>query len=80
MAVACKGDNGRWQPNYSNVLGTLAAGGLSNVYYPAANRNGIGLTFENTLIGLGGSAMGAVVEEFFSKRLTPHAREPQPSH
>jgi hypothetical protein len=80
MAVVCKGNNGHWQPNYSNVLGSLAAGGLSNVYYPAANRNGLGLTFENTLIGLGGSAMGAVVEEFFSKRLTPHARDTQPSH
>ena len=24
-AFICKGDNGRWQPNYSNVLGSLAA-------------------------------------------------------
>lgn len=79
-AVICKGDNGHWQPNYSSILGSLAAGGLSNVYYPAANRNGVGLTFENTLIGIGGSALGGVVEEFFSKRLTPHARDPQPSH
>ena len=48
-AVICKGDNGRWQPNYSSVLGSLAAGGLSNLYYPASSRNGVGLTFENTL-------------------------------
>src|SRR5580698_1183712 len=39
-AVICKGDNGRWQPNYSNVLGNLAAAGISNAYYPASNRNG----------------------------------------
>ena len=78
-AVICKGDNGHWQPNYSSVLGSLAAGGLSNLYYPSSNRNGIGLTFENTLIGIGGSAIGGVVEEFFSKKLTPHAHNPQPS-
>jgi len=73
--VICKGDNGHWQPNYSSVLGSLAAGGLSNLYSPASSRNGVGLTFENTLVGIGGSAMSAVVEEFFSKKLTPHARD-----
>jgi Carboxypeptidase regulatory-like domain len=76
-AVICKGDNGHWQPNYSSVLGSLAAGGLSNLYYPASSRNGVGLTFENTLIGVGGSAMSAVVEEFFSKKLTPHSHDQQ---
>jgi hypothetical protein len=78
-AVICKGDNGHWQPNYSSVLGSLAAGGLSNLYYPASNRNGVGLTFENTLIGIGGSAAAGVVEEFFSKKITPHASDPQAS-
>ncbi|HSS99316.1 MAG TPA: carboxypeptidase-like regulatory domain-containing protein, partial [Terriglobales bacterium] len=34
-AVICKGDNGHWQTNYSGILGSLAAGGLSNLYYPA---------------------------------------------
>jgi hypothetical protein len=49
-SVICKGDNGHWQPNYSNVLGNLAAGGISNLYYPSQNRNGAGLTFENAAI------------------------------
>jgi len=75
-AVICKGDNGRWQPNYSSMLGALAAGGISNLYYPAQNRNGVGLTFENALIGIGGSALGALAEEFFLRRLTPHAGNP----
>lgn len=73
MAVVCKGDNGRWQPNYSNILGDLAAGGVSNLYYPASNRNGVGLTFENTAIGIGGSALSGIIQEFFLRRLTPHA-------
>jgi hypothetical protein len=34
-SVICKGDNGRWQTNYSSILGNLAAGGISNLYYPA---------------------------------------------
>ena len=73
--IICKGDNGRWQPNYSSVLGSLAAGGLSNLYYPAANRNGIGLTFQNTAIGLGGSAIGGVVQEFLLHKVTTHSHE-----
>ena len=78
-AVICKGDNGHWQPNYSNVLGSLAAGGLSSLYYPASDRNGVALTFENALIGIGGSAAGAVFQEFFSKKLTPHVQDHPPS-
>jgi hypothetical protein len=79
-AVICKGDNGHVQPNYSNMLGSLAAGGISNLYYPASDRNGVGLTFENSLIGIGGSAMGAVVEEFFLRKVTPHAASRQPGN
>lgn len=74
-AVICKGDNGRWQPNYSSMLGALAAGGISNLYYPASSRNGVGLTFENAGIGIGGTALGGVIQEFFLRRLTPHASD-----
>ena len=78
-AVICKGDNRHWQPNYSSVMGSLAAGGLSNLYYPAANRNGLALTFENSLFGIGGSAAAAVVQEFFVRKPT-HAQDLQSSH
>jgi len=30
--VICRGDNGRPQPNYSRVLGSFAAAGISNIY------------------------------------------------
>jgi Carboxypeptidase regulatory-like domain len=79
-AVICKGDNGRWQPDYSGILGSLAAGGISNLYYPAGNRNGVQLTFENTLIGIGGSGISNLFQEFLIRRLTPHARDPQANH
>jgi hypothetical protein len=73
-AVICKGDNGHWQFDYSGIIGALAAGGISNLYYPASSRNGAGLTFENTLIGIGGSAVGNLFQEFLIRKLTPHAQ------
>jgi len=70
-AVLCKGDNGHWQFNYSGIIGGLAAGGISNLYYPASNRNGLGLTFENAGFGTLGSAVGNLFQEFVVRRLTP---------
>ena len=67
----CKGDNGRWQPNYSNVMGSLAAGGISNFYYPSQDRDGAELTFENAALGLGATAVANVLQEFFIKKITP---------
>ena len=76
-AVICKGDNGRWQANYSNILGNLAAGGISNLYYPADDRSGVALTFENALVGIGATAATNVVEEFLMRKLTRNAPKPQ---
>jgi hypothetical protein len=70
-SVICKGDNGRWQTNYSSILGNLAAGGISNLYYPAKDRNAAGLTFENALIGIGASAAANLLQEFVIRKLTP---------
>jgi hypothetical protein len=69
-SVICKGDNGHWQANYSSILGSLAAGGISNLYYPAENRDGVQLTFENALIGIGESAAINVLQEFVLRKLT----------
>ncbi len=71
MAVVCKGDNGRWQPSYSAILGGLAAGGISNLYYPAGSRDGVRLTFENALFGTAESAAQNLVQEFIVRRFTP---------
>jgi hypothetical protein len=70
-AFICKGDNGHWQPNYSGILGSLAAGGISNLYYPEQDRNGVGLTFENATIGIGATAVTNLLQEFLVKKLTP---------
>jgi hypothetical protein len=78
-SVICKGDNGHWQANYSGILGTLAAGGISNLYYPAKNRDGAELTFENTLIGIGETAAVNLLQEFVIRRLTPNAAHHEPA-
>jgi len=70
-SVMCKGDNGHWQVNYSGILGGAAAGGISNLYYPEADRNGIDLTLENTAIGIAGSAVQNLFQEFIVRKLTP---------
>jgi Carboxypeptidase regulatory-like domain len=77
-AVICKGDNGHWQANYSGILGSLAAGGISNLYYPASDR-GAALTFENTAIGIGGTAILNLMKEFVLTKITtnvPHRPNP----
>jgi hypothetical protein len=78
-SVICKGDDGHWQANYSNILGSLAAGGISNLYYPATNRDGAELTFENALIGIGESAAVNLLQEFFIRRLTPNVPNREPA-
>jgi len=71
MTVACKGDNGHWQPNYSGIAGGLAAGGISNLYYPASDRNGVSLTFENAGLGIAEGAVQNLIQEFVVRKFTP---------
>jgi hypothetical protein len=78
-AVVRRGDNGRWQPDYSRVLGHLAAGAISNLYYPPEDRHGIDLTLTNTAIGVGGAAVGNLLQEFLYARFTSHARRARDS-
>jgi len=71
MSVICKGDNGHWQLYYSGIMGGLASGGISNLYYPAKDR-GAGLVFENEIFGIGGSAAANLIQEFLVPKLTPN--------
>jgi hypothetical protein len=69
-SVIRKGDRGRWQPNYSGILGSLASGVISNFYYPAEDRRGARLTLQNTALGIGGGAVGHIAQEFLYARIT----------
>jgi len=66
----CRGDNGHWQPNFSNVGGNLAAGAIANLYYPASNRHGASLVFSTALIRLTETTIASIFQEFFVPRLT----------
>ncbi len=61
----CKHDkSGKWEPNYSNVIGNIAAGGISNLYYPGGESD-IGTTFENGFVVTAEGAVGSVFQEFW---------------
>ena len=79
MAVICKGDNGHWQFNYSAILGSLIAAGISNSYYPPHDR-GAALTFENTAIGIGTTAAANLFQEFIVKKITPNLPKHDPGN
>ncbi len=66
-----RGDNGRLEPNYSQLLGSFAAAGLSNVYRAPGDRR-VGLTFRNGLVITGTGAVENLLREFFSRKLTPN--------
>lgn len=60
----CRGDNGHWQPNYSNVGGNIIAGALSNYYYPSQN-SGWGQAISNGFIVTTEGTVGGVFDEFW---------------
>lgn len=69
--IRCKGDNGRWQPNYSNIAGNMLAGTISNLYYPDGDR-GIELTVKRAFTVSAEGVIGAMFFEFWpdiSRRL-----------
>ena len=67
-----KGDNGKWQPNYSSLGGDLASGAIANLYYPSSNR-GAGLVFSNFAIGTAERVGAAIAQEFLLGKFTRRA-------
>jgi len=74
MSVMCKGDNGHWQFNYSALTGGVAAGEISNLYYPASDQSSWHVVVDTTAIGMGENAIGNLFQEFLSRKLTPKSR------
>jgi len=70
-AVICRGDNGRLQPNYSQVLGSFAATGISNFYRAPGDRTA-SLTLRNGLAMTATAAAQNLIREFLSRKLTPN--------
>ena len=77
-AVICRGDNGKWQPNYSGVMGDIAGGAASNLYYPASDRTSASTTLENGLINALLDGAGNLLQEFIFHNITPHLNKTPP--
>jgi len=71
--IICKGDNGRWQPNYSSLGGYLASGAVANAYYPQNNR-GAGLVLNTFFTDIAANVANSVIQEFVLRKLTPSAK------
>ncbi|MFY9691277.1 MAG: carboxypeptidase-like regulatory domain-containing protein [Candidatus Acidiferrales bacterium] len=74
-SVLSKSDSGHWQPNYSDFLGGVIVGSLSNAYYPSRNR-GVGLVFDTVLLRIGESSVAGIFQEFLSRRPPPDPPDP----
>ncbi len=71
-SVKCKGDNGHWQPNYSNIIGSFAGAALGALYLPANDRRGSGFVVSSALIRLGETSLAGVLQEFVFSKVTPN--------
>ena len=63
-AIWTRRDNGKWGPNYANVLGNIISGGISNAYYPAADR-GLSKTFTGAATVTAEGTIGSELIEFW---------------
>lgn len=67
----CHTDSGGRSVSWENILGAFSSGGLSNAYYPPADR-GFGLTMSRSAIAIGYGTLGGLLDEFYpdiSRRL-----------
>lgn len=73
-------DAGGSRFNYSNTLGAITAGAISNAYYPSSDR-GVGLVFSRAAISIAIGTAGAVFAEFgpdIGKKLSRKAKKKGP--
>jgi hypothetical protein len=79
-AVMCKGDNKKYEVNYSAILGAFMTGAISYTYYPASDRSA-SLLVQTALIRIAEGSVAGLFQEFVVKRLTPHLKkEPPPQN
>ena len=69
----CKGDNGAWQPNYSQLGGSLIGYSISSAYYPSSDRTA-GHLFQTFGIDLGLHVVGSLAQEFILGKFTSRSK------
>jgi hypothetical protein len=71
-SVVARNDRTRkWEPNYSGILGSLAAGAVSYTYIPARDRS-TGIYLQESLVRLGESSVAGILQEFVLRKFTSH--------
>jgi hypothetical protein len=75
-AFRTKGDNGKWQPPYAGLLGTVASAEISNTYYPGA-RTQYSLLGRSLMFHFVGLVAVNLAQEFLLKKVTSHKPELQ---
>ena len=76
-AVMCKGDNKKYQVNYSTIVGSFITSGITFAYTPASDRS-TSLYFQNALIRIAEGGVAGLFQEFVVKKLTPHLKKDPP--
>jgi hypothetical protein len=71
-AVVARSDDGSLGPDYSRILGHVAAGAISNLYYPPQDRRNLQLTWQYAALAIGAGAIDNLLQEFLLKRFTTH--------
>ena len=71
--VICKGDNGAWQPNYSQWGGSLIGYSISTAYYPASSRTTTHV-FQTFGIDMGLHVVGSLAQEFILGKFTSRGK------
>lgn len=77
-AVIRRGDDGRSQPNYSGILGSFAAGGISYFYYPDSDHSP-GLLVQNSMVAIAVQGAYGLFQEFVLRKFTSHSKS-DPTH
>src|ERR1700687_4566242 len=71
--VICKGDNGAWQPNYSQWGGSLIGYSISTAYYPGSTRTAAHV-FQTFGIDMGLHVVGSLAQEFILGKFTSRGK------
>jgi hypothetical protein len=70
-AFVAKSDKGKWQFDYSDVLGGIASHEISTLYYPSTSRP-VRRAADEVLLGFAGRAENNLFHEFIARRVTTH--------
>jgi hypothetical protein len=70
-AFVAKGDNGHWQPDYSDIIGGLATREILSPLHSYTSRPGL-RAFHGFLLGFSGRASDHLIQEFVYRWVTTH--------